>query len=84
MLSGAKKPAMSTTQNSKATEKRPLSRKSIAHLPSQDISLEKENLTDGVSVTELTSKPVKKSRSKSLGPGGLDALNEDAGNRQKV
>jgi kinetochore protein Spc7/SPC105 len=29
-------------------------------------------------------KPAKKSRSKSIGPGGLDALKDTTGNRRKV
>ncbi len=67
---------------------RPRARKSIAHIPSPDIGGEKENLTvDSTGISSLTasSKPVgKKSRSKSIGPGVLDALKENAGNRREV
>lgn len=59
---------------------------SIAHTPVAHTLSDKENLTlDAAGLIGL--KPtsvVKKSRSKSIGPGGLDALHSDAGNRQKV
>ena len=63
-------------------------RKSLAHVPSTDVSGDKENL--GGSSAALSSLTVqgkqasKKSRSKSLGPGGLDALKESTGNKQEV
>ncbi len=48
----------------------------------------KENLTADISaLTDIKGKPkatTKRSRSKSVGPGGLDALKEDHGNRRKV
>lgn len=65
------------------------SRKSISHLPSTD-SMDKENMTTdlgGLGVTKRTGlgeRPSKKSRSKSIGPGGLDALKDGTGNRRKV
>lgn len=60
-------------------------RKSIAHLPSPD-SVDKENNTvQGIPETgHLAKNASRKPRSKSLGPGGLEALKDDAGNRQKV
>jgi len=48
--------------------------------------MDKENMTVDTSAiaAKATSKLQKRSRSKSLGPGGIDALKEDAGNRRKV
>lgn len=56
------------------------------------MAFEKENLGGGDATTALDLRPLdtkanllsKRSRSRSLGPGGLDALREDAGNRRKV
>ena len=67
-------------------------RKSIAHLPSTSIGSngqqdnQTENLTTYQSQSELaqSKNASKKSRSKSMGPGGLDALKETSGNRRKV
>ncbi|KAG8533164.1 uncharacterized protein KY384_001947 [Bacidia gigantensis] len=60
-------------------------RKSIAHLPTPDLSVDKENITmDPAALSSMTAKAkqaAKKSRSKSLGPGGLDALKEGSGNQ---
>ena len=57
-------------------------------MPSPDITGDKENLTvdsAGLSSLAASSKLAgKKSRSKSIGPGGLDALKENAGNRRAV
>ena len=80
---------MLTPQGGVATHTRPRSRKSIAHMPSPDsgdLLIDKENMTVDTSViaAKAASKMQKRSRSKSLGPGGLDALKEDAGNRRKV
>lgn len=61
-------------------------RKSIAHIPSTEVGGDKENLT--VDTAAIVSSDAqgkqngKKSRSKSIGPGGLDALKEDTGNKQ--
>ena len=75
---------MSTSQNPKPVLMR-RARKSIANLPSPDTSLDKENTEHGTASTNGGTKLAsKKGRSKSLGPGGLEALTEDAGNRQKV
>ena len=63
-------------------------RKSLAHVPSTDVSGDKENLkVDSAALSSLTEQgkqTTKKSRSKSLGPGGLDALRESTGNKQEV
>lgn len=65
------------------------SRKSISHFPTAD-SMDKENMTTdmgGLGATKrsgLGERPSKKSRSKSIGPGGLDALTDGTGNRRKV
>ena len=60
-------------------------RKSIAHFPTSDLTFNKENTEHGTSSTGTVEKTSgKKPRSKSLGPGGLDALMQDAGNIQKV
>ncbi|KAJ5669073.1 hypothetical protein N7462_010143 [Penicillium macrosclerotiorum] len=80
---------MSTRPSSAAT--RPRSRRSIAHVPRSKMTsgLDKENATTDIGATlpfESNFKPAtkeKKSRSKSLGPGGLDALQHSNGNRRK-
>jgi len=55
-------------------------------MPGTDMGGDKENLTvDTAAIGALDIKGKangKKSRSKSIGPGGLDALREDAGNKQ--
>ncbi|KAA8569843.1 hypothetical protein MFRU_005g00020 [Monilinia fructicola] len=62
--------------------RRPKSRKSLSAIPA-----DKENMT--AELGALTGKrapvekPAKKSRSKSIGPGGLDALKDTTGNRRK-
>lgn len=74
--------------NAKAN--RPKARQSISHLPSSDaITSDKENVT--VDTTTLQNRKAassrsdkKKSRSKSMGPGGLEALKESTGNSAKV
>ena len=69
---------------------RPKSRKSMAHQSSADM-IDKENITADIGALGVTHKkaalgerPSKKSRSKSIGPGGLDALKDTTGNRRKV
>ena len=63
-------------------------RKSIAHTPSTDITANKENTTVDVggiaSLSAQGKQGAKKNRSKSIGPGGLDALKEGSGNKQEV
>lgn len=64
------------------------SRKSIAHMPTLTVNNEKENVTVNLAAPSnsmaLGNITAKKPRSKSIGPGGLDALKEDAGNRRQV
>ncbi|RDW75874.1 hypothetical protein BP5796_06695 [Coleophoma crateriformis] len=64
--------------------RRPKSRKSIGGIPQSD----QENMTADLGAlrgkrTTAGEKPGKKSRSKSIGPGGLDALGDSSGNRRK-
>ena len=63
-------------------------RKSIAHTPSTDIIGNKENTTVDVGAIGSQSaqgkQGAKKGRSKSIGPGSLDALKEGSGNKQEV
>lgn len=79
---------MSTRQDSAA---RVRSRRSIAHVPrSKTAGLDKENATTDIGAMQpfgnngKAATRDKKSRSKSLGPGGLDALQKSNGNRRKV
>jgi kinetochore protein Spc7/SPC105 len=69
---------------------RPKSRKSLAHTPSAN-TMDKENMTADIGAlggagkrAALGDRPSKKSRSKSIGPGGLDALKDTTGNRRQV
>ena len=70
--------------------RRPKSRQSIATVPSADrLNNDKENGTVDISALHRKAEASaqshkKKSRSKSLGPGGLEALTENAGNVVKV
>lgn len=57
-------------------------RKSIGAHTDLRKAMEKENATVDVATTLGTGR--KKSRSKSLGPGGLDALKQGSGNRRAV
>ena len=74
---------MSSAMGPKAPKIRQ-SRKSIAHVP----GAEKENATlDSATLSTISSQlkeKAKKTRSKSIGPGGLDALKEGSGNRGEV
>ncbi|KAJ5888293.1 hypothetical protein N7495_008334 [Penicillium taxi] len=80
---------MSSRPDSAATRLR--SRRSIAHIPRSKMTsgLDKENATTDIGAAEAfgttnkTATRDKKSRSKSLGPGGLDALQKSNGNRRK-
>lgn len=78
---------MSSIQSPKAPRVRQ-ARKSIAHTPSTDIIGNKENTTVDVgaiaSLSAQGKQGAKKNRSKSIGPGGLDALTEGSGNKQEV
>ena len=65
----------------------PRARKSIAHMPTLAVNNEKENVTVNLAVPATSAHgnvAAKKPRSKSIGPGGLDVLKEDAGNRRQV
>lgn len=69
---------------------RPKSRKSLAHAPSSN-TMDKENMTADIGAlggggkrAVLGDRLSKKSRSKSIGPGGLDALKDTTGNRRQV
>lgn len=81
---------MSTRSDSAAA--RPRSRRSLAHVPRSKMTsgLDKENATTDIGAmvpSDPSAKRIvkdKKSRSKSLGPGGLDALQHSNGNRRKV
>ncbi|KAI4273785.1 MAG: hypothetical protein L6R38_006247, partial [Xanthoria sp. 2 TBL-2021] len=71
-------------ESPKVKTQRPRSRKSIAHMPSPD-TVNKENTTfDSTTLAEGPKASHKKSRSKSIGPGGLDALKETTGNRRET
>ena len=78
---------MSSTQSPKIPRVRQ-ARKSIAHTPSADITGNKENATVGTgaiaSFGAQGKQAAKKNRSKSIGPGGLDALKDGSGNKQEV
>lgn len=73
-----------------AKANRPKARQSISHLPASDTQIsDKENMT--VDTSTIQNRKVassrndnKKSRSKSFGPGGLEALREGSGNSAKV
>lgn len=61
-------------------------RKSLAAMPGTEFGGDKENMTvDTAMIAGLGAhgkQAAKKSRSKSIGPGGLDALKEEGGNKQ--
>ncbi|KAL4905403.1 hypothetical protein BDW74DRAFT_177774 [Aspergillus multicolor] len=79
------------TRGDSARSSRPRSRRSIAHVSRSRLTAggDKENTTVDISASQpLTGRQTvpgkeKKSRSKSLGPGGLDALQASNGNRRK-
>jgi kinetochore protein Spc7/SPC105 len=62
--------------------RQPKPRQLIAHTLAE--SMDKENMTTDIATLRGTTKRLKKSRSKSIGPGGLDALKDGTGNRRKV
>ncbi len=70
---------------------KPRSRKSLSAVPSAN-NMNKENMTTDLGALMGASKrnelsghrPVKKSRSRSIGPGGFDALKESTGNARNV
>ncbi|KAH8669553.1 hypothetical protein BGZ60DRAFT_564019 [Tricladium varicosporioides] len=79
---------MSSRDEATLPATRPKSRKSLAHIPSVR-SMDQENMTTDFAAlaagkrTVSKDKPLKKSRSKSIGPGGLDALKDTSGNRRQ-
>jgi len=79
---------MSSREEMTLPATRPKSRKSLAHIPSS--VMDQENMTADLGALVAgkkavpIGKPAKKSRSKSIGPGGLDALKDTTGNRRKV
>lgn len=83
-------PGIMETAALSAANRRPRTRQSISN--TSDLAAsgmeDKENATvDLSSLVPIAGKPVraaKKLRSKSLGPGGLEALKETSGNRRKV
>jgi kinetochore protein Spc7/SPC105 len=68
--------------------RRPKSRQSIAHVPSARTAAHKDNATTDIAALQAEHSQAqaarKKSRGKSIGPGGLEALNETTGNIAKV
>ncbi len=66
---------------------KPKLRQSIAHVPSRATAL-KDNVTTDIAALHAqhnaTQVSKKRSRGKSLGPGGLEALTESNGNTTKV
>lgn len=75
---------MASTQDTNVSGSRPRSRKSIAHFPTSELGSDKENPHSDRAASVETRKGNRKGRSKSVGPGGIIALQEDSGNRQKV
>lgn len=82
----------SSKNGSSAGSSRLRARRSIAHMPASNKgpSGEKVNAARDVTASRIPKSAPKKeptdkkSRSKSLGPGGLDALQNGSGNQQKV
>jgi kinetochore protein Spc7/SPC105 len=74
---------MASPERKLPAQPRPRSRRSIANVPTEDnMTADMSTLQSGKHAAQQSEK--KKSRSKSLGPGGLDALKDEAGNRRKV
>jgi kinetochore protein Spc7/SPC105 len=77
---------MSSREEMTLPATRPKSRKSLGHVPlAQDV--DQENQTADIGLLTGKRAPIeksRKSRSKSIGPGGLDALKDTTGNRRKV
>ena len=73
---------METAPSPKGTSRR--SRKSIAHLPTYNTFDKENNTVQGITGVPSSKTNNKRLRSKSIGPGGLEALSEDSGNKQKV
>jgi len=85
---------MSSTQNDAllATKRRIRDRRSIAHISSATGDfMDRDNATTTILPNkgseengDVARNRAKRPRSLSLGPGGIEALREDAGNKQKV
>lgn len=82
---------LSETMADSSTDRKPpkpKSRQSIAHIPSSRSSASKDNVTTDIAALHARNNAVqaakKRSRGKSLGPGGLEALTETTGNAAKV
>ncbi|EHL01860.1 putative Kinetochore protein spc7 [Glarea lozoyensis 74030] len=78
---------MATRDEMTLPASRPKSRKSLGSIPSAGV-MDQENMTTDFTALVKgkrtpTEKVLKKSRSKSIGPGGLDALKSTTGNRRK-
>ncbi|RFU32557.1 hypothetical protein B7463_g3757, partial [Scytalidium lignicola] len=79
---------MSSKEDVTLPPSRPKSRKSLAHVPTSR-KMDQENMTADLGAlaasksTAVAGKSARKSRSKSLGPGGVDALTNGTGNRRK-
>lgn len=81
-----------SSHNSVLGVRRPRSRRSIAHIPTSKTipGADKANITTDLGSIPASGNDVrsiskdKKSRSKSLGPSGLDVLQDTTGNRRKV
>ncbi|KIW17566.1 hypothetical protein PV08_04761 [Exophiala spinifera] len=67
---------------------KPKSRQSIAHIPSSRSSASRDNVTTDIAAIHARNNAAqaakKRSRGKSLGPGGLEALTETTGNLTKT
>ena len=67
---------------------RPRSRQSLAHVPVSSTTGDGENATTDIGALQrdavLSRSVLKKSRGKSLGPGGIEALKETTGNAIRV
>jgi len=57
------------------------SRKSIAVIPTSSVAATQVGKENSSSAESAAARPTRKSRSKSLGPGGLDALNGESNGR---
>ena len=87
-------PGIMETAALAAANRRPRTRQSISNISDlagagveddkENATLDLSNLLSSRNAAKTISKAAKKSRSKSMGPGGLEALKETSGNRRKV
>lgn len=78
---------MSAREETTLPATRPKSRKSLGHVPSaHDVDQENQTADVGLLIggKRAPMEKSRKSRSKSIGPGGLDTLKDTSGNRRKV